>query len=67
MKLRDLYELNNGKWRCKYVVTSVGVFGYTLTRVKRAETKADNNRFPEIININFIGSILPEKTESYGR
>jgi hypothetical protein len=56
LKTGDILELSNGTRKCKYLVVAHDSGGYQLSRVMRAKTKADNNRFSEHIYISFRGN-----------
>jgi len=51
MRVGDVVSITGGKYSCQYLVVVYGPVGYELRRVMKAKTKADNNRFPETMQI----------------
>lgn len=56
INLGQILNVTNGERICTYKVLSVGKYGYTMMRVKRARTKIDNIRFPDRVTIQFKGT-----------
>lgn len=49
MRVGDKITMTAGKWSCLYIVVQSGTQGIMLRRVKKAITKAELNRFNDII------------------
>lgn len=63
LKVGDVFTLKAGKWECKYMVTETFFpVSITLRRCIRAKTKADYNRFNDIVEFKFYGNFVSKQT-----
>lgn len=61
MTVGTIYSLYNGKTSCKYLCIGSYPGGWDLRRLMKAKTKADGNRFPEIMTINIGANTTKQK------
>lgn len=60
-RIRDVVEVAHGKWKEKYLVTSVGPgHSVMLKKIKLGKTKISAIRFPETITLTLYANVLEQ-------
>jgi hypothetical protein len=70
MSVGEVYEFKSGKYSCMYMVQYSSFMmqsmqSFIFKRVKSAKTKADANRFPDIISISMFAKTIHQINHSY--